>query len=668
MKTLDLARKAAQLGDTKSAQTAYSMALSQEKLLPEEELEAAVYIFASKGSYRVAYTTFVSLYNRGFFKEELMKIMTESFYLPNIKNQKRCYVNNCKQLSKYPYLFRKDFPEFEDLKIKFFPFNEKGFVPYLVEEDRFSAYIDFNDTIIDRYFFQDLDRPVLADDVFSQYQLEYLYDTVRRSEWVGYENHIYLHYTRWDLFCAYLQCIYFRNLLTDKKFVFLIEDEISQYPIDFSARFGVDYSQFPVRPVGIREVKRLIWHTQLSSHNGGDFFNEIFFGHPNLLVFESIMFDTLKEITDTLLQATRKKDKSTPILYKLSQLHDPTLKDCLVAFALYSDQMKQSVDPKQRIVPALFFQPHFANLKYRVSIVEVNSRWTILHSNEYEKIRTSPIFRDFKYIKTFTPMRRITSSYAATVRFMREWRKDEDEKEKRKEVMTDELLERLLNRSFMVDQWDRLYRDSILVRFEDGKLNPTATFTALAKFLDIPYTESMTYCSGRTGLNPESLKGNDRGFDPAAIYRTYDNFANDEERAFLEYFFRDAYSYYGYEFNYYEGEPVNEEWVENKIDHFTCIDGHIAQSWKEVLGDNFRITPKDIMNPNSFFGKLSESELERFSDGGIEPLLAYYHKERCRFSQYLMRGLYFVNKQGQPLHMMKKLELDPALLEQPLYH
>ena len=34
----------------------------------------------------------------------------------------------------------------------------------------------------------------------------------------------------------------------------------------------------------------------------------------------------------------------------------------------------------------------------------------------------------------------------------------------------------------------------------------------------------------------------------------------------------------------------------------------------------------------------------------------------------LMENLYFIGKNGQPLHMMPKLELDPALLEQPLYH
>ena len=48
--------------------------------------------------------------------------------------------------------------------------------------------------------------------------------------------------------------------------------------------------------------------------------------------------------------------------------------------------------------------------------------------------------------------------------------------------MPDELAMRALNRNYMVDWQDRLFQDSVLVRFEDGKLNPKATFTALAAF------------------------------------------------------------------------------------------------------------------------------------------------------------------------------------------
>ena len=206
--------------------------------------------------------------------------MTQAFYLPNVEKQRRQYERNCAALAKYPYLFRKDFPPFEDLPIQFFPFNDEGYVPFLKAEDRFDKYVNFNDPVIDRYFFRDSEQPVLAVDVYSQYHLEYLNDNVRKSEWVGRENHIYLHYTDWMTFCAYLQCLELRPLLPGKKLVFLIEGEVGQYPIDFQARFGIDYSQYPVKPVGIREVTRLIWHTQLAAHNGGDFFNEVFMATP----------------------------------------------------------------------------------------------------------------------------------------------------------------------------------------------------------------------------------------------------------------------------------------------------------------------------------------------------------------------------------------------------
>ena len=70
-------------------------------------------------------------------------------------------------------------------------------------------------------------------------------------------------------------------------------------------------------------------------------------------------------------------------------------------------------------------------------------------------------------------MRRITTSYGAAMRFM--WafpgKTDEDRKGT---VVGDQISDKLLNRSFMIDPGDRLYRDSVLVRFEDGKLNPKA--------------------------------------------------------------------------------------------------------------------------------------------------------------------------------------------------
>lgn len=641
--TIDLARRLAELGQKEDAQQAYLLVLQQAaENQPELEMEAASYIFFSEGDYQIAYTTFVSLYNRGFYQAELMDLMTQAFYLPNVEVQKKCYKKNCERLGHYRYLFRKDFLAFEDLPILFFPFNDEGYIPYYKAENRFGEYVNFNDPVIDRYFFKDLENPILAKDVYSQYQLEYLNDNVRKSEWVGRENHIYLHYTDWAIFCAHLQCLSIYSLLRDSKQVFLIEDEISQYPIDFKERFGIDYSKYPVKPVGIREINRLIWHTQLAAHNGGDFFNEIFYGHPNLLSFESILFSSILSQIKDYREKLKKKRCKTRIDIQLSQLRHPTDKDFLVALFLEAAPVS---DQTCRIAPALFFQPHFHNVLCEMRIDDKTGK-TLLYSEQFDEISKSTIFKQFKYIKTFTPMRRITTSYAATIRFMKNSDFQSDDA-----VTPDVIAERLLNRSFMIDQYNRLYRDSVLVRFEDGKLNPKATFSALAEFLDIPYTESMTYCSSKDGVNPESLKGNVRGFDAATVYRTYDEFANDDERAFLEYFMRDAYEHYGYDFQYYKGESVDEQWVREKISNFACINAIIEKSWRDHL----------ILEKKA--EKQSEDIVER-----AKQVTTSYNENRLRIAQLLMRGLRFVNKQGQPLHMMTPLRLDPALLEQPLYH
>ena len=667
MNTLELARKLAELNQTEDAQRAYFLALQEANGNdPEVELEAASFLFFSGGNYQTAYTTFVSLYNRGYFQTELMDLMTQAFYLPNVHEQEKQYEKNCKILSRYPYLFRKDFLPFDELPIQFFPYNDRGVIPFYRRENRFGSFIDFNDPVIDRYFFKDLEKPILAADVYSQYQLEYLRDNVRNSEWVGRENHIYLHYTDWAVFCAYLTGLSFQKLLKHEKFVFLIEDEVEQYPIDFQGRFGIDYSRFTPRPVGIREISRMIWHTQLSTHNGGDFFNEIFYGHPNLLTIDSLMFDNVKEIIQKIREGMRQPTaKKHPLLRHLLELKHPSDKDCLVAMFLYDEKYGRRPDPTCRIAPALFFQPHFGNILYDAKVVDTQKGWTVLSSQQFEEIRCSPIFRGFPYIKTFTPMRRITTSFAATTRFMARQIVAAEANGENGGVLPDLVDLRILNRSFMVDPWNKLYHDSILVRFEDGKLNPRATFTALAEFLDLPYTESMTYCSGVDGLNPV-FGEKALGFDLKPVYNTYDEYVGTAEREYLEFFFRDAYAFYGYDFQYYKGEPVDEDWVREKISQFTITDGLIMRSWEDMVRKNGTVSA--VAETGQAVQEIPVEKTEENIQAFAQKILEKYNTRRMELARYLLQGLNFVNGQGQPLQMMKPLKLDPALLEQPLYH
>ena len=671
MTAIEIARQLAALGQSEGAIKAYGLVLHQAQS-PEEELESALYILQNGGDYRVSYSALIGLCRRGQFRDDCLSILTQAFYEPNVKLLKTRYENNRKLLEKYPYLFRKDFLDFEFLPLRFYPYDDNRFVPYHVGEERFGEYIDFKRPVVSRNFFKDLDRPILAENVFSQYELEYLNDCVRPSEWVGRDNHVYLHYTDWAEFCAHLQCLNLRPLLEDEKFVFLIGDEVSQYPIDFKERFGADYSQYPVKPLGVREINRLIWHTQLSTHNGGDFFNEIFDGHPNLMPLPSVMMkdveEGIKNWKEALANAKSSKEaaqallrgnspQTLRVLQELRTMPSVSDKDVFVAIYLSNEAVMKNVDPAARVVPAVFFQPHFSNIVYGLHVDAKNR--TVLKSDEYDKTVQSPIFRGFKYIKTFTPMRRFTTSHGATVKFMYQSAQKEAKEGEAQAVVPDAVSQRVLNRSFMVDWLDRLYADSVLVRFEDAKLNPKATFTALAAFLDLPYTQSMTYCSLNGEVDPESLAGNVRGFDPAAVYRTYDEYVNDAERTYIEYFMRDAYEYYGYGFQYYDGGPMDEDRVKELLEGFTTIDHYIRDTWKKIYKkatvtvNDQRVTEETELDVQ---GQLLENQVKSFQ------------ANRVKNSEILMRGLRFVNRHGQPLHMMPRLELDPALLEQPLYH
>lgn len=667
MKTIEIARRLAAMGNVEDAIKAYTLALSQDGE-PAERLEAAVYILRSGGNYQVSYTAFIELFNQGYFREDLLPLMIQAFYEPNVKALQKRYERNCKLLKKYPYLFRKDFPAFEDLPFCFFPYDgDDGYVPFYPEEERFGDYVNFKNTVVSRNFFKDLEKPVLADDVYSQYELEYLNDNVRRSEDVARENHIYLHYTDWKTFCVHLQCLNLKPLLESQKIVFLIEDEISRYPIDFKEQYGIDYSQYKLQPIHLREITRLIWHVQFSTHNGGDLFNEVFDSHPNLLVLPSIMLSNIEEcvkkINDGLdsvgnLQTAMEGLAcwNKPYLAEeLYRMKGRTAKDTMVALFLTEELAVSGLDPAARIAPAVFFQPHFNNIVYNLRANEDGA--AILESKNYDEIRNSPVFQNFKYIKTFTPLRRPTTSHGATVRFMYlSALESVEQKDEPKAVVSDAISERVFNRSFMIDPEDRLYKDSVLVRFEDGKLNPKATFRALAAFLDLPYTESMTYCSQGEIRDPH---GETKGFDPAPVYKTYDDYVNDAERYYIEFFLRDAYEHYGYSFHYYDGAPVDEKKALELIKGFTTVNHYIRETWwrlfttAEVSRDGERVDP----------------ELERaIQEHLFNSYMEGFEENRIKNTKILLKGLRLINKAGQPLRFMRKLELDPALLDQPLYH
>ncbi len=639
-----------------------------------ETMAAALEVLRTGGNYKIAYNAFLELYRAGNLREDALSAMTQAFYEPNEEELRERYQENCALLAKYPYLFRKDFPAFEDLSVRFFPYDDEGYFPFDWAGERFGDYFAPRRAVISQNFFRDLDRPILAADMYSQYELEYLRDNVRRSEDIARENHVYLHYTDWETFCAYLQVLDIAPVLLEDKAVFLIGEEIEQYPIDFKARFGIDYAKCTPRPVRLREVTRLIWHSQLSTHNGGDFFNEVFDGHPNLVTLSSVMMEGIIEAMDLVrhavetmslkdLKTVYRQFKLPELLQELHELHetrDLTDKDLMVACYLMETAAGHTLDRCARISPAIFFQPHFKNID--VSIEPVGDGKAVMRVPAYEQLLAAPMVQGFKYIKTFTPMRRVTTSYGASIKFMYQTMDlhelvGMDFKDLPDEFSVNDTslsVYRMFNHTYKVDRADRLYTDSILVRFEDAKLNPKATFTALCAFLDLPYMQSMTYCS-------ENGKEMGRGvrFGTGPVFRSYLQFAGGAEQWLFEFLFRDAYRQYGYDPIYYKGKPVSEAKVEVLTSRFAVLEFHMRELrrrlYKEVK------LAKGVPAPET--ESLTLSEAKRIDDD-----ILVHRRLRAETVKLLLQEPCFVSPRGRPLEMMPMLRLDEALLEQPLYH
>jgi hypothetical protein len=105
---------------------------------------------------------------------------------------------------------------------------------------------------------------------------------------------------------------------------------------------------------------------------------------------------------------------------------------------------------------------------------------------------------------------------------------------------------------------------------------------------------------------------------------------------------------------------MNEERLRDLTDHFDVFYGHARDSFHEKLRYDIQKSHEDTPLTDA-----EEEAIQVMSEGKIQ---SYKELNFLNGKLLMLRGLRFVNKNGRPLKMMKKLELDPALLEQPLYH
>ena len=94
------------------------------------------------------------------------------------------------------------------------------------------------------------------------------------------------------------------------------------------------------------------------------------------------------------------------------------------------------------------------------------------------------------------------------------------------------------------------------------------------------------------------------------------------------------------------------------MDKFSTIDHYIVESLKyaTIHSKAEDGTPEVDYNDEKVRAEYTEKYMNVTRD------------RRLKAGKTLLRGLHFINNHAQELHMMPLLKLDPALLEQPLYH
>ena len=108
-------------------------------------------------------------------------------------------------------------------------------------------------------------------------------------------------------------------------------------------------------------------------------------------------------------------EKPQRLASQLSRMRDRTDKDIFVALYLAMADLR-NLDPAARIVPSIFFQPHFHS--YHCTLGANDQNRAVLDSAEYQELRDFSPLKGFRYVKTFTPLRRPTTSAGAAVRYM----------------------------------------------------------------------------------------------------------------------------------------------------------------------------------------------------------------------------------------------------------
>ena len=528
-------------------------------------------------NYKDAILKFAALVNNNYSKRDILNTINEAYYEPNRKLLMKQYNKNTKSLKEYPYMMKKEFPDFEELQLKLCPIAEDLYIEYLKKEKAFGKIYHSKALKEDKHFFKDLSKQLLIKDEFNINNIKYLYDNIRKSENYGDDNHIYLHYSNFNVFCTYLQVMDFEQFLQDEKLVFIFEEEqlYMHYPLNFKKMFNIDYSNVKSKPISINEVKRIFLGLPLNGLSGSMFLENIVDFHPQILTIgvfglsgfgilyerllanmsvkeaihkihilidsyeDKVILEEINRIFSTSENLNENKNSLKVLrniyvpeidnfLFYLEELliniEIPTKSQWFKGFYLaYAYALNRNLD--SRICPAIFFHPHDG---------------IYILANECIK-QMSDVINSFEYSNAISIVRNLTTVLGSTINTYIE---------NNHIYVMNMILE--TEELYTAKQYKQ-YEKRAIVRFEDLKLNSKATLISLCKYFDITWDDSLLETTSN-GANYQYHLANTKtkGFDTKPVYKLYEEYLSFFDKYRIEMIKSKYYEPYGYKPKYYD--------------------------------------------------------------------------------------------------------------------
>ena len=559
----------------------------------DQQFQSAIDAFDS-GDFRTAILSFIDLYQKGYQKEQVLQILHEACYLPNIEEMRENYQANITALGRYPFVLGQTCLSFDEIPFHLYMVSESEFYVFDKSTQYFSALYQFDSGNPFDLHAAPIDAPLFLEDECDLSHLAFLNDTIRKSEDAACDNHIYLFYHSFTELAKLLLAAPIGPLLADQKFVFLFGAENRMDPLDFPARFGINYSALRPKEVSVDEIKRIIFGWKIANASGTSFLADIMDFHPHLLTIpdcvmysfadfymqelkgrplaetiaalkqlpdtddrKSAIINLVRNQSDTISESLRAEFNRVSAEEFLSVLEDilsgrpcPTAKEWLIGIYLaYARCHGRSFG---RVIPALFVYPH-DDMFYLAGIARDKFNFYF------------ELIQEFTYHKIIAVIRDPVTQAGSVINFMTHGHPQarNAQGELRLDPFYCLAFGSMLPKDYYFPLQHALREDICVVRFEDLKLNPEAIFASMAEFLNIPVTKSMfhtTWCGlTRMGVSTENTVFD--GFDPAPVYKDYRQYLSVLDKYRIELLLAKRLDAYGYTPKYYDGQQFSDSGI-----------------------------------------------------------------------------------------------------------